>query len=165
MKTLVCVCMTLLSLTLWGQAKSDEKKVREPIDRLFLGMSQADSAMVHSAFADEVTMATIAKDKNGKPYVRHESSIDGFLKAVRTPHTEVWSEPIWDLKIAIDGNFAQAWANYAFYRGNKFSHCGVDAFHLFKGANGAWKIFHLADTRQTEGCSVPVEVSSRFTKP
>lgn len=141
---------------------TEELWVRQPIDRLFAGMSAGDSAMVHSAFAHQVTMATIGKDKSGQSFIRNESGIAAFLKAIGTPHPETWNEPIWDVKISIDGNFAQAWASYAFYIGKKFSHCGVDAFHLYKQSDGQWKIFHLADTRQKEGCNIPKEVSDRF---
>jgi hypothetical protein len=157
--------MLFISVLALSQSKEDKLAVQVPIDRLFMAMSQGDSALLHSAFAEVVTMATIATDKNGAPIIRHESSLDGFLKAVGTPHAESWNEPIWDLKIDIDGNFAQAWANYAFYRGGKFSHCGVDAFNLFKGADGKWKIFHLADTRQKEGCKIPKQVSDKYLKP
>jgi hypothetical protein len=163
-KSLHLLFTLLISITGLSQSKEEQQAVQTPIDLLFMGMSKGDSAMVHNAFAKEVTMATISKDKNGIPVIRHESSIDGFLKAVGTPHAESWNEPIWDLKIDIDGDFAQAWANYAFYRGGKFSHCGVDAFNLFKGTDGKWKIFHLADTRQKEGCKIPKKVSEKYSK-
>ena len=107
-------------------------------------------------------MATIGTDKNRSPFINHESSINDFLKAVGTPHAEVYNEMIWDEKILIDGNFAQVWTSYAFYLGKKFNHCGVDAFHLVKSATGDWKIFHLADTRQKEGCKVPSTISKQF---
>lgn len=62
----------------------------------------------------------------------------------------------------MDGDFAQVWAKYAFYLGRQFSHCGVDAFHLVRNAQDEWKIFHLADTRQKEGCVIPKEVAERY---
>jgi hypothetical protein len=147
----------------FSQNKTEELAVQRTIELLFAGMSKGDSAMVHSAFAEEVSMATISKDKNGQPNIRNESSISGFLKAVGTSHEFAFNEPIWNLKINIDGNLAQAWANYAFYLGKKFSHCGLDAFHLFKGADGKWRIFQLADTRQKEGCQIPKEVASKYS--
>ncbi len=152
----------VLPLTTIAQSLKEEMAIREPIDRLFKGMNEGDSALVHSAFMEVVTMTTISKGQNNMPIIQHESGISGFLKAVGTPHSESWSEPIWDLKISIDGNFAQVWASYAFYLGKKFNHCGADAFHLFKEASGKWKIFHLTDTRQKQGCVVPDDVSSRF---
>jgi hypothetical protein len=63
--------------------------------------------------------------------------------------------------IKIDGDFAQAWCDYAFYVGKNFSHCGVDAFQLHKTKEG-WKIFHLADTRRRSGCVVPKEIEDKF---
>ena len=46
--------------------------------------------------------------------------------------------------------------DYSFYAGERFSHCGIDAFQLFKSADG-WKIFQLTDTRRTTGCPAPNE--------
>lgn len=133
----------------------------KPIKALFKGMSLGDSSMVHQAFAQNATMATIGKDKSGKASVGKESSIEGFLKAVGTPHNESWNEPIWDISIHSNGDFAQVWASYAFYLGKTFKHCGVDSFQLIK-EEGGWKIFHLIDTRQKEGCVVPSSVSDQF---
>lgn len=141
---------------------AEEKNVLEPVNNLFKGMNLGDSSLVHSAFTKTVSMATIFTDKSGSPALRQESSLDGFLKAVGTPHTEKWSEPIWDTKVQIDGNMAQVWTKYAFYLGKNFSHCGVDAFQLFKGTDGKWRIFSLADTRQKENCSIPKSVSNQF---
>jgi hypothetical protein len=82
------------------------------------------------------------------------------LDAVGKPHTEVWYEEIWNVKVQVDGEMAQAWCDYAFYIDKTFSHCGVDAFHLFKGKDG-WKIFHLADTRRKTGCTIPKEIQDK----
>jgi hypothetical protein len=133
-----------------------------PVKILFEGMQKGDSALVHKAFSKTVTMATIGSGKDGKPFIKYESSIDDFLKAIGAPHKDTYNEMIWGEKILVDGNFAQVWTNYAFYLGKKFSHCGVDAFNLVRGEDGNWKIFHLADTRQKEGCKIPSKISRQF---
>ena len=133
----------------------------EPINLLFTGMNLADSAMVRKAFMPDPTMATITKDRNGTTGIRYED-FDKFLAAVGSPRAQPWSEPLWDIAVQSDGNLAQVWAQYAFYAGKKFSHCGVDAFQLLKGDDGKWRIFFIADTRRTEGCEVPPAVSERF---
>ena len=115
--------------------------------------------MVHGAFHTTQTLSTVFMDSNNQPAFKAGTLTD-FLKAIGTPHKEVYNELIWSPKIEIDGNFAQVWVNYAFFAGKTFSHCGVDAFHLFKNASGQWKIFTLADTRQKIGCNVPMEVSN-----
>jgi hypothetical protein len=152
---LLCPCVA------HAQPDQEGLAIMKPVTTLFAGMNLGDSTMVHSAFAENATMASIGKDKTAKVVLRRESSISGFLKAVGTPHDEPWSEPIWDTRIEVDGDLAQVWTQYAFYRGKKFSHCGVDAFQLVR-QNGVWKIFHLTDTRQTENCNVPASVNDQF---
>ncbi|MBS1506572.1 MAG: nuclear transport factor 2 family protein [Bacteroidetes bacterium] len=137
-----------------AQSAAEKEAIMKPVTLLFAAMQKGDSAMLRKAFASDVTMATIGRDKNGKTFIQHESSIKDFQKAIGTPHAETYNEMIWGEKILVDGDFAQVWTSYAFYLGKKFSHCGVDAFNLVR-ENGEWKIFHLADTRQREGCSVP----------
>jgi hypothetical protein len=156
------IYLILLFASTFAQSTVEQDAVMAPVKMLFEGMKKGDSALMRKAFSKTVTMATIGTDKNGSPSIKHESSINDFLKAIGTPHAEVYNEMIWDEKILIDGNFGQVWTSYAFYLGKKFSHCGVDAFHLVKNATGEWKIFHLADTRQKEGCKVPEKISKQF---
>lgn len=144
----------------YGQSlAADEVKV--VITRLFKGMQLGDSAMVRSTFASDVQFVTIAYVQGGTS-VRHvEKTAAPFLKAVGTPHADAWNEEIWNLKVMVDGNLAQAWCDYAFYVGKKFSHCGVDAFLLHK-ENDGWKIFYLADTRRPAPCAIPNEIEVRY---
>ncbi|MFZ6009426.1 MAG: nuclear transport factor 2 family protein [Bacteroidota bacterium] len=151
-------CMTFNMAS--AQTSKEEAPIEEVIERLFKGMQAGDSAMVHSVFNQDITMATVTRNKENAPVLFRESSLAGFLKAVGTPHKEVWYEEIWGLKILVDGDFAQAWCDYAFYIDKNFSHCGVDAFQLHKGKDG-WKIFHLADTRRKTGCNIPQEIQDK----
>ncbi len=156
----------VLLFSLWAciaQAQADIEglAIMKPINTLFKGMNLGDSAMVHSAFTADATMARIGKDKEGKATLRRETSLSGFLKAVGSPHKEPWSEPIWGTRIEVDGDFAQVWTQFAFYAGKNFSHCGVDAFHLIK-MEGAWKIFYLVDTNRKKDCNIPKSISDQF---
>lgn len=140
----------------------DVKKVMEPVHLLFDGMKKGDSAMVRRSFHSTLTFNTVTVDlKTNEPVLRTETA-EHFLKAIGTPHQEVYNELIWSPKINVDGNFAQVWVNYAFFLGKTFSHCGVDAFQLFKDAGGQWKIFSVADTRHKTGCNVPKGVSDQL---
>jgi hypothetical protein len=141
-------------------AQSPEKEVEAVIRKLFTGMEKSDTATVRSVFAQQVTMATVMRDKTDNPVLHRESSIDGWLKAIAAPRKETLYEEIWNVKVQRDGDFAQAWCDYAFYIDNTFSHCGVDAFHLHKGKEG-WKIFHVADTRRKQGCQIPKEIQDK----
>jgi hypothetical protein len=154
MKILCCIALLLTSTALLAQ---EEAAVRAVIKTMFDGMYEGDSAKVHRLFARNVTTATLYRDKTGNPMMRQEASLDGFLKAIGTPHPEKWTEEYWNLTVKIDDTFAQVWCDYAFYVNHTFSHCGVDAFHLHK-TNQGWKIFHLADTRRKTDCQIPAEI-------
>jgi hypothetical protein len=143
-----------------AQQAPDNDAIIKVVRRLFEGMQNGDSAIVRSTFAKEVTLVTMRRNKENKSSISRENSIDGFLKAVGTPHPDIWNEEIWNLKVQQDDNFAQVWCDYGFYVGNKFSHCGVDAFHLYKEDDG-WKIVHLADTRRNSPCTIPAEIERK----
>jgi len=158
MRSIISFCL-LLSLTSICQAQTNTKEQDEVlavINQLFDGMRSEDSTLVRDTFYSEIEMYTSYNDRNGKPVFKKDSP-DDFVKAVGTPHEKVWDERIWGTEGRVDGNLAQVWTYYAFYLGDTFRHCGVDAFHLTKTANG-WKIFHLTDTRQRDGCEVPEDV-------
>jgi hypothetical protein len=156
------ICSTLLILlasALVHAQVSEEANVMEVINRLFTGMHNADSTMIRSVFGDKVTLATVVQNKEGKHVLKVEDFND-FIKSIGKPSPEPLTEEIWNLKVQIDGAFAQAWCDYGFYVGNNFSHCGVDAFQLIKTQEG-WKIFNLADTRRRDGCNVPEEIKKK----
>ena len=155
------ILLSLWVLVSYGQPTEAQKSIMLPIHNLFDGMLEVDSAKAHSAFVKEVTFTTISEANNGAPLLK-PSSLHKFLVAVGTPHHEPWSEMIWDPEIQLDGNFAQVWVKYAFYVGKTFSHCGIDAFHLFRHPDGKWRIFNLADTRHKENCRIPSSISDKF---
>ena len=132
--------------------QDNKEEVMEVINQLFDGMRKGDSAMVSAVFDKNVRLATI-DTRDNVPRFR-EGSLRRFLNAVGTPHENVWDEKIWDPIVEIDGNMATVWVNYAFYVGDQFSHCGVNAFQLFKSATG-WKIVNLTDTRRKDNCQEP----------
>ena len=51
------------------------------------------------------------------------------------------------MTVSIDGPLAAVWADYEFWAGSRFSHCGVDAFQLAQ-TGGQWRIVALTDTRR-----------------
>ncbi len=128
----------------------DSTKVHHIIIKLFDGMREGDSAKVASVFKKNVRMLSFSSKKTGES-VLYEGKLSDFLIAIGSPHEEIWDEKIWDTEIQIDGNLAQIWTQYGFYIGEKFSHCGVDAFQLVK-ENEQWKIINLMDTRRVKGC-------------
>jgi hypothetical protein len=161
MKSLLTIAIITFSTSVaFAQGTTDEAEIKMVIDKLFTAMQKGDSIMMKECFAPEVSLATIYRTKTGDPAIFRESSITKFAKAVQAPHKEIWYEEYWNLKVNVDGDFASAWCDYAFYLDKTFSHCGVDAFHFHKSAQG-WKIFHLADTRRKTGCTIPDDIQKK----
>lgn len=141
---------------------TDQLAVKETIEQLFQAMYDGDSISASLAFMDSARLYTIYSINDST--VIKEGQLKQFIRAIGSPHDIKWIEKSWGYKISIDGGFAQAWCNYAFFAGERFSHCGVDAFHLVK-QEGIWRIFSLADTRKKEKCVFPKGDFSEPKKP
>ncbi|UYZ63982.1 nuclear transport factor 2 family protein [Hymenobacter weizhouensis] len=130
-------------------APTETEAVQATIRAFFDGMRRADSAAVRRTLAPGAVFHTIGS-RSGQPQLRPEKPAD-FVKAVGTPHPQVWDERISFGPVLIDANLASVWAPYEFYLGSTFSHCGVNSFQLVKLADG-WRIAHIIDTRRKEKC-------------
>jgi hypothetical protein len=143
----------LLSGPAAAQSTSAEaQNVQIVIKRLFDGMRARDTAMMRSTM--DSTARLIDVDTTGGRAVVRVIPVGGWLASVARPRPQVLDERIYDPQILVEDNLAQAWVKYDFFIGDKFSHCGVDAFMLSKGFGG-WKITQLADTRKSGGCGTP----------
>ena len=128
----------------------EEKEVIKSIDKMFDGMRAGDSSIVSQVFHESSRLQTVST-KDGQTKLRNES-VQNFLIAIGTPHDIVWDERILSYDVKIDGAMATVWTEYAFYAGDKFSHCGVNAFQLFKDDEKGWLITQIIDTRRIEDC-------------
>lgn len=129
---------------------ADSTAVLAVMKRLFDGMRAGDSSMVRSVFHSKMQTMTTAVTRQGAA-VADFGDIQGFLKAVGTPHAEIYDERVYNPEVRIDGTLATIWVEYSFFVGAKFSHCGIDAFQLAR-EGGDWKIVAIADTRRKTGC-------------
>ncbi|WP_159469179.1 nuclear transport factor 2 family protein [Dyadobacter sp. 3J3] len=133
-----------------AMAQSPDAAIRASVDKLFDGMRSGDSSAVRNVFIPQSTLISVST--NAKDSVMtHVSKTDDFVAAVGKPHTEKWDERIYDVKISVDGPMAIVWAPYKFYRGETFSHCGVNVFTMIKTKSG-WKINTITDTRRKTDC-------------
>lgn len=152
MKTRIIIG-ALLGLFLFNtsiRAQVDKQAIKDAIMTMFDGMRAGDSAMVHSVFSDQVVFQRVQENSQGIARVV-SSDFSNFLKSIGTPHDQVWDERIEFGTIEVDGKMASVWTPFKFYRGDQFSHCGVNVFKLYKSEEG-WKIFHLVDTSRNENC-------------
>ncbi len=148
---LLSILIFLISNESNAQLKKEEKAIKKTINLLFDGMRNSDTSAIRKAFADKSIMETISPTKDGK-FIVSTGSVDAFIKSIGNPHPYKYDERIEYSKLSIDENLASVWTNYKFYVGEKFSHCGVNSFQLFKGDDG-WKIIYIIDTRRKINCN------------
>ena len=118
------------------------------VERLFDAMRKKDTTTMRALF-DSTARLVGTGTRNGQPTLRVipiEQWIGGVGRA-----TQELEERIWDPVVQTDDNLATVWVKYEFLAGGQFSHCGVDAFQLFKSPTG-WKIFQVTDTRRSDNC-------------
>jgi hypothetical protein len=131
-----------------------EDSVRAVVVRLFDGMRTRDSAAVRATFVPDARLQTAVVRQDGTPVLRADS-LDTFVRAVGEPSDVTWDEQIDAWHVRIDGPLAVVTTDYTFFAGPRLSHCGIDAFQLFRGPDG-WKIFQLTDTRRRTGCRAEI---------
>jgi hypothetical protein len=131
-------------------AQSEEQAVIAVATRFFDGMRTRDTARMRST----VVPSTILVIAGGGTGLQQPIPISQFIGQVGTGTGPGGDERITDPKVQIDGPLASLWAYYTYTRGGQtqIDHCGVDAFLFRKGPEG-WKIFNLAGTIRTNGCT------------
>jgi hypothetical protein len=126
-----------------------EREIIDVVQRLFDAMRAGDSAAARALFEPGTRLQSVGTVR-GVLTVR-EDSVGMFMRAIGTPHAQVYDERIANERVLIDGPFAIAWVDYTFYLGTQKSHCGVDVFQMVRRPAG-WRILGLTDTRRRENC-------------
>jgi len=140
-------------LSAQAQSQDEEKtKVIAVIKQMFDGMRKSDAKMVGDVFYEGATLhSAFISRKTGKPML-HGEKTDKFVESIKNKKPEdKYDERISEYVVKIDDNLANVWTPYKFYLNDKFSHCGVNNFQLFKSEQG-WKIISIVDTRRRDKC-------------
>jgi hypothetical protein len=144
--TATALFITLVAAPLRAQS-ADEKAVLDVVTRLFDGMRTRDTTAMRTAFAPGAQMWGISRTGEIQG-----ASIDGWIGSIsQIPAGQDADEVLHDPEVRIDGAIATVWTYYDLFLGERFLHCGYDAFQLVK-TQGAWKIVSVTDTRRQEGC-------------
>jgi hypothetical protein len=143
------ILVPLVAFARPAAGQSDAKDIEAVVKRLFDGMRARDTAMMRSTMDSSARL--IGVDTAG---VVRVTPVDLWFAGVARPRPQVFDERIYDPQIQVDQELAQVWVKYDFFLGDKFSHCGIDAFMLSKRRDG-WKITQIADTRKQGSCGTP----------
>lgn len=135
-----------------AQQMEDERAVVAVVEKLFTAMRARDTVAMKSVFTEEARLVgQVTRDGTARIQV---TPVSAFISGIASvPEDRELIERIYEPTVEIDGDLASFWAFYTLHIGEQFSHCGVDAAHLFRTPDG-WKIASLADTRRRENCDV-----------
>jgi hypothetical protein len=137
--------VALLFGSLYFGQQNQNPEIEKPIRNLFLGMKNADPALLNSVFSDTAILQTITKTG-----VKTED-IKEFINSISKTEKGDLDERITIEAIHVNGNLASVFIPYSFYFKGKFSHCGANSFQLVK-QNEEWKIQYIIDTRRKDNC-------------
>ncbi len=146
---LACLGLTVPGAAQSGPTPSPDPEILKTVQRMFDAMRARDTVALRAVLDSGARLVTTAT-RDGKPVMR-VASMDRFVGSVGAA-TQPLDERIVDSEVRQDDNLATVWTRYTFYFGTQLSHCGFDAFQLFRSEAG-WKVVHIADTQRREGCA------------
>jgi putative lumazine-binding protein len=118
------------------------------VTRLFEAMQAKDSDGIRATFVPEGQLAVTQK-RNGQTTVRLLTA-DAFAKSI-SEGKGVYQERMYKPETLVTGDLVTVRGRYGFYVDDRFSHCGLNSFHLMRTEQG-WKIVNAASTLEFEGC-------------
>jgi len=130
-----------------AQPPSDTAAVVRAAQSLFDAMGRRDTTAIRAVLLPHAQLVGI---RSAADSVVRPTSADQFVRAF-APGGPPMLERMWAPEVRFEGPLASIWAPYDFYREGRFSHCGIDAFHLIRRPDG-WKIAGIVYTVQPTGC-------------
>jgi hypothetical protein len=131
---------------------ADEQAVEAAVRTLFDSMRAGDTVKARSVMAANFRILVLTQNPAGQTVTRAVSGPQ-FLAQITAKPPQTLDERYWNSQVQIEGDLASLWCNYAFFNGGKFSHCGTDAFQLYRSPQG-WRIVNLAYNIQRAGCDM-----------
>ena len=119
--------------------QSSEDEVIAVAEAVFEGMASGDTEALRAIMLPGSQLLGVGE--RGSDWLSGAS----FAEAFEGSEDPV-IERMWDPVVMIDGRIASLWAPYDFYVGDRFSHCGTDAFQMVLTEEG-WKVAFISYTR------------------
>ena len=145
--TIGLLVLLLIPSSIQAQAQEEEAVVAA-VELLFDAMAARDTLAARAVLLPEGRFYSI-RDTDDGPRVG-STTHRAFLDQLGRPGAD-FLERMWNPTVLIHGRMAVVWTEYDFHLDGAFSHCGVDAFSLYKTADG-WKIAGTTYTVEPTGC-------------
>ncbi len=147
---IIALCSTIG----FNQAPKSEEKSNEAkdalavVNNLFEAMRTKNADAIRAAFYPDGQL-TATQRRDGRPNIRVYTG-DSFSKLIVETKGQL-IERMYKPETLITGDLALVRGRYGFFVDDRFSHCGLNSFHLMRTADG-WKIVNAASTIEMEGC-------------
>jgi Domain of unknown function (DUF4440) len=160
-KTILSIFIFLSLLTARQSTAPEEKAdpAKESlavVTRLFEAMQAKDADGIRATFAPDGQLAVTQK-RNGQTTVRLLTA-DAFAKSI-SEGKGVYRERMYKPEALVTGDLVTVRGRYGFYVDERFSHCGLNSFHLMRTQQG-WKIVNAASTLEFDGCEPESKVKN-----
>jgi hypothetical protein len=157
----ILMLMCALNLSVQAQNSIDDKKAAGEIaDKLFAAMKAKNYEQIKSLFLDGGKLTALDQPKTGKGIsTTRNFTGDAFAKMISEAKAPEFIEKMPTKDVRIYGDSAVVIGRYTFHVGEKFSHCGINAFHLLK-SNGEWKIANASTTIEPKNCETTKDFSA-----
>jgi hypothetical protein len=141
------IAITLLILCLAVSAQTTaEKEAGDVANKLFDAMKEKNADKIRDLFTPEGQLVAIDKPRSGEGLSKTRVfTAEAFAKNISEAKAGEFVEKMPNKDVKVSGDLATVSGRYTFYVGDKFSHCGLNTFHLVKTENG-WKIANGAST-------------------
>ena len=143
---ILCSIITFAGLSQESNIEESEQ-IKNVINQFFRAIEKKDSILTRSTILGDAQVWR-RRNNEGLPMIDFRFSKDSAPTMSSWPDMK---EIALDYDITTNNEIAVAWVPYEFWIEDKFSHCGIDVFTLFK-KDGEWKIVTLAYTVEKIKC-------------
>lgn len=120
----------------------EARLILDVIHGLFDAMAEKDAQGMRRAFTDDALL--LAPAPAGAAQAFRTVDVEQFVQAILSAPGRVL-ERLWDPEVRQNGDVATVWAPYDVYLGDRFIHCGIDAFNMVRQGD-AWRIAFISYT-------------------
>ncbi len=140
---------------------SEEQNAGAVADKLFEAMKAKNADAIRATFLAGGQLTALDKPRTGEGLsTTRNYSADAFAKLISEAKGGELIEKMPEKEVRIYGDAAVVTGRYTFHVGDKFSHCGTNAFHLLKTANG-WRIANATSTLEFTNCETKQDFSAQ----
>ncbi|HEX6643274.1 MAG TPA: nuclear transport factor 2 family protein [Gemmatimonadales bacterium] len=118
------------------------------VEQFFDAMEAGDTAAIARLVFPNARFTLVERRQDSSRI--GSSAVEEFIARLPTVQAPL-RERMWSPQVLEHNGLAVLWAPYDFTIGDRFSHCGVDAFTLLRARDG-WRIAGVAYTVEPTGC-------------